>query len=41
VSNAGISGSDVRDMLLEAVECRFDTHRAPERVEVMSDNGSA
>lgn len=41
VSNVGISGSDVRDMLLEAVESRFGTHRAPERVEVLSDNGSA
>ena len=33
-------GSDVRDMLLEAVERRFSTHRAPEKVEVPSDNGS-
>ncbi len=41
VANAGISGSDVRDMLLEAVERRFGTHRAPEKVEVLSDNGSA
>lgn len=41
VANAGISGSDVRDMLLEAVERRFGTHRAPEQVEVLSDNGSA
>lgn len=41
VANAGISGSDVRDMLLEAVESRFGTHRAPEKVEVLSDNGSA
>ncbi len=41
VANAGISGSDVRDMLLEAVESRFGTHRAPEQVEVLSDNGSA
>ena len=28
-------------MLLEAVERRFGTHRAPEKVEVLSDNGSA
>ena len=28
-------------MLLEAVERRFSTHRAPEQVEVLSDNGSA
>ena len=41
VANAGISGSDVRDMLLEAVEKRFGTHRAPEVIEVLSDNGSA
>ena len=41
VANAGIGGSDVRDMMLEAVERRFGTHRAPERVEVLSDNGSA
>lgn len=41
VANAGISGSDVRDMLLEAVERRFGSHRAPEIVEVLSDNGSA
>ena len=40
VANAGISGSDVRDMLLEAVESRFGTHRAPEQVEVLTDNGS-
>lgn len=41
VANAGISGSDVRDMLLEAVEKRFGTFRAPEIIEVLSDNGSA
>ena len=41
VGNARISRSDVRDMLLEAVESRFGTHRAPEQVEVLSDNGSA
>lgn len=35
------NGSDVRDRLLEAVERRFGTHRAPEQVEVLSDNGSA
>ena len=28
-------------MLLEAVEARFGTHRAPQPVEVLSDNGSA
>ena len=41
VANAGISGSHVRDMLLEAVERRFGTYRAPEFIEVLSDNGSA
>jgi len=40
VANAGISGSDVRDMMLEAVEKRFDGHRAPHPVEMLSDNGS-
>ena len=40
VANAGISGSDVRDMLLEAVEKRFGSYHAPEVVEVLSDNGS-
>jgi putative transposase len=40
LTGAGISGSDVRDMLLEAVERRFGTHRAPEVIEVLSDNGS-
>ncbi len=28
-------------MLLEALESRFGTHRAPGQVEVLSDNGSA
>ncbi|HEX2219948.1 MAG TPA: IS3 family transposase [Gemmatimonadales bacterium] len=40
VVNAGISASDVRDMMLEAVETRFGRHRAPHPVEVLSDNGS-
>ena len=40
VANAGISGSDIRDMLLEAVERRFGTYRAPDPIEVLSDNGS-
>ena len=38
--NAGINGSDVRDMLLVAVERRFGTHQAPHRIEVLTDNGS-
>jgi transposase InsO family protein len=40
VAGAGISGSDVRDMMLEAVEKRFAACRAPEPVELLSDNGS-
>ena len=40
VANAGISGSDVRDMMLEAVEKRFGDVRAPNPVEWLSDNGS-
>ncbi len=41
VANAGISGSDVRDIMLEAVETRFGGMRAPVPVEMLSDNGSA
>jgi putative transposase len=33
VANAGISGSDVRDMMLEAVEKRFGSTRAPQAIE--------
>ncbi len=40
VVNAGISGSDVRDMMLEAVEKRFGGYRAPHRIEMLSDNGA-
>jgi transposase InsO family protein len=40
VANAGISGSDIRDIMLEAVENRFGTVRAPHPVEWLSDNGS-
>jgi putative transposase len=40
VSGAGISGSDVRDMMLEAVEKRFANTRAPHPIEHLSDNGS-
>jgi putative transposase len=40
VANAGIPGSDVRDMMLEAVEKRFGAIRAPHAVEWLSDNGS-
>ena len=37
----GHSGSDIRDMMLEAVEKRFQSYRALQPVEVLSDNGSA
>ncbi len=40
VVGAGISGSDVRDMMLEAVEKRFGAIRAPEQIEMLSDNGA-
>jgi putative transposase len=40
VTNAGISGSEVRDMMLEAVETRFGSYRAPQPVEILTDNGS-
>jgi putative transposase len=40
VANAGINGSDIRDMMLEAVEMRFKAHRVPQPVEMLSDNGS-
>jgi transposase InsO family protein len=40
VANCGISGSDVRDMMLEAVEKRFGAVRAPNPIEHLSDNGS-
>ena len=40
VVNSGISGSDIRDIMLEAVESRFGTYRAPSVVEMLSDNGS-
>ncbi len=36
VANVGVSGSDVRDMMLETVEFRFGGHRAPEQVEMLS-----
>lgn len=39
VVNAGISGSDIRDIMLEAVERRFGTYRAPSVIEMLTDNG--
>ena len=40
VANAGISGSDIRDMMLAAVEGRFEAERVPHAIEHLSDNGS-
>lgn len=40
VANAGISGSDIRDIMLEAVERRFGAYRAPTVIEMLTDNGS-
>lgn len=39
-STGGISGSMVRDLMLECVETRFWVSRAPHRVEWLTDNGS-
>jgi transposase InsO family protein len=41
VASSGISGSMVRDMMLEAVEIRFAALRAPNPLEWLTDNGSA
>ena len=40
VADAGISGSMVRDMMLEAVESRFAAVQAPHALEWLTDNGS-
>lgn len=40
VSGAGISGGDVRDMLIAAVERRFGGYAAPHAVEFLADNGA-
>jgi len=40
VANQGVSGSMVRDLMLHAVEQRFDALKAPNTVEFLSDNGS-
>ena len=40
IAGSGISGSDVRDMMLDAVETRFGATRAPHPIEHLSDNGS-
>jgi transposase InsO family protein len=39
VANAGICGSDIRDIMLEAVERRFGTLRTPATIEMLTDNG--
>ncbi|MBX4899732.1 MULTISPECIES: IS3 family transposase [Rhizobium] len=41
VANAGRSGSDIRGMMLEAVENRFGTIGSPHAFEHLSDNSSA
>ena len=41
VVGSGISGSMVRDMMLEAVESRFGTLQSPEPLEWLTDNGSS
>jgi putative transposase len=40
LAGAGISGSMVRDMMLEAVEARFAALQAPHALEWLTDNGS-
>ena len=41
VANAGISGEMVCDLMIAAVERRFQTLKVPHRLEWLSDNGSA
>jgi putative transposase len=41
VADAGISGSGVHDMMLEAVEKDFRARRAPQAIEHLSDNAYA
>ena len=41
IGGAGISGSMVRDLMLETVEKRFAAIKTPHAVEWLSDNGSA
>ena len=40
VTGGGISGSMVRDLMLEAIERRFDAIKVPHQIEWLSDNGS-
>lgn len=39
-TTAGISGEMIRDMMVQCVERRFGTFRAPHRVQWLTDNGS-
>lgn len=39
-TTAGIAGEMIRDMMIECVEARFGTPRAPERIQWLTDNGS-
>ena len=39
-TTAGISGEMIRDLMVECVETRFGTARAPHSVQWLSDNGS-
>jgi transposase InsO family protein len=41
VANAGISGEIVCDLMIAAVERRFQALKVPHRLERLSDNGSA
>ena len=40
VINEGVSGSMIRDLLLQAVEDRFQALQSPWEVEILTDNGS-
>src|SRR5690348_10425482 len=40
-STSGISGEMVRDLMLDCVERRFNTSRAPHPMQWLADNGSA
>jgi putative transposase len=39
-STGGISGEMIRDLMIESVERRFGTHRVPQPIQWLSDNGS-
>lgn len=40
LSGSEVSGSDIRDLMLEAVETRFGAVKAPKPVKHLSDNGA-